>query len=967
MPHPPAALTAALTDRYRVKRELGVGGMATVYLAEDTKHRRDVAVKVLRPDLAVSLGAERFLREIEIAASLHHPHILPLYDSGGAGDVLFYVMPFVPGQSLRDRLEKASALPIDDAVRILREVGDALEYSHTQGVVHRDIKPENILLSGAHALVTDFGVAKALTDAAASSSITSTGMALGTPTYMAPEQATADPQLDHRVDIYALGVMAYEMLAGRAPFLGTNPQQVLAGHLAHQPDPLSRYRASVPPALEAIVMRCLEKNPADRWQKAGEFVQALEALPTNSGATAAMSAAPASVASSGQASAAETVASGRVASPPGASAPSTSNPRGRKRLVTAGVLVIVLSVLGVGWYRQDGRAGTLIGDAVLARNDLLLVSEFANRTADSTLAQTVTDAVRVELQQSRVVDVMSQAAMWDALDRMGLAHDAVLEESKAQELAEREGAKAFVVGDVARLGSGYQLTARVVASSGGSEAFTARATASNDDELIGAVEELGRALRRGIGESLRDLAAAPPLAKVTTASLPALKLYTAASRAENDGQRDRAIALANEALVIDSTFASVWRLLFVMHANNGATQLATRATERAYALRDRLSEKNRWATEADYHRGRNDTIAEEAAIVRSLELGGSPVSYADFLLKRQRFDEAEGMARRGVTEDPSGPVGWWNLIEAQVAQRDFVGADSSLAGMERVLPGHVFFRLLQVHTRFAQRDFDELETFLADSADRELRATRVYRCFVQLQRARFEGWRQCADGAMPGARDYPKITLAEFRLTGDSAPARRVLQSFVDTPSDDRDPDTYAWHIALAAELGDVARARSLLDSWRAMDESTRPGFLADSALAVGAIAAAEQRWEPAVRAFRAWRSGPLVTAIHEYNRGLAEAAFAYDKLGAADSARVLLERALSVSSVSTDLGYEATWYAPALERLGDLYAERGDRAKASDYYRRYVDLLRDAEAPMDANVRAVRAKLERVVAEPAR
>jgi serine/threonine-protein kinase len=281
----PERLDAALTGRYRIERELGAGGMATVYLAEDQKHHRQVAVKVLRPELAATLGAERFLREIEIAAKLNHPHILPLYDSGGTGDVLFYVMPFVEGQSLRDRVTKSGALPIDEAMRIIREVADALAYSHQHGVVHRDIKPENVLVSSTHALVTDFGVAKAVSDAASAAHLTGTGITLGTPAYMAPEQATADPAVDHRVDIYALGVMAYELLAGQVPFRGTNLQQVIAGHLTRRPDPLSTYRATVPPALEELVMRCLEKNPADRWQSAEEVVRAL-ALPTSTSSAA---------------------------------------------------------------------------------------------------------------------------------------------------------------------------------------------------------------------------------------------------------------------------------------------------------------------------------------------------------------------------------------------------------------------------------------------------------------------------------------------------------------------------------------------------------------------------------------------------------------------------------------------------------------------------------------------------------
>jgi len=199
-------LRASLADRYRLERELGHGGMATVYLAEDLRHHRQVAVKVLRPDLAATLGPERFLREIEVAARLHHPHILPLYDSGDAGGFLFYVMPYEPGQSLRERLDREKELPIRDVVRLLHDVVDALAHAHQSGLVHRDIKPENVLLSGRHALVTDFGVAKAVSEATGRQKLTTIGVALGTPAYMAPEQAAADPHIDHRADIYAVGV-----------------------------------------------------------------------------------------------------------------------------------------------------------------------------------------------------------------------------------------------------------------------------------------------------------------------------------------------------------------------------------------------------------------------------------------------------------------------------------------------------------------------------------------------------------------------------------------------------------------------------------------------------------------------------------------------------------------------------------------------------------------------------------------
>ncbi len=278
-----ARLTAALADRYTIERELGQGGMATVYLAYDIKHERQVAIKVLREDISASLGAGRFLREIKIAAQLQHPHILPLLDSGEEDGFLFFVMPYIKGRSLRDRLDREGELPVHEAVRLITEVVDALVEAHEHGVVHRDIKPDNVMLSGRHALVTDFGVAKAISEATGRNMVTTLGIAVGTPTYMSPEQAAADPNVDHRSDIYSVGVMAFEMLSGRPPFVGNTPQQVLAAHVTEEPDSVARRRPAVPATLEAVVMRCLAKRPADRFQSAAELHAALEPLATPSG------------------------------------------------------------------------------------------------------------------------------------------------------------------------------------------------------------------------------------------------------------------------------------------------------------------------------------------------------------------------------------------------------------------------------------------------------------------------------------------------------------------------------------------------------------------------------------------------------------------------------------------------------------------------------------------------------------
>jgi len=280
-------LTAALSDRYRIERKVGEGGMATVYLAEDLKHHRRVAIEVLKPDLAAVLGADRFIQEIATTASLQHPNILPLFDSGravapsageagGGTDVfLYYVMPYVEGESLRDRLDREKQLPVQEAVDLTSEVADALDYAHRQGVIHRDIKPENILLHDGRPMVSDFGIALAVS-AAAGGRMTETGLSLGTPHYMSPEQATAEKEITGRSDVYSLASVLYEMLTGDPPHTGSSAQQIIMKIVTEEPAPVTKLRKSAPPNVAAAVAKALEKLPADRFATAGGFASALE-------------------------------------------------------------------------------------------------------------------------------------------------------------------------------------------------------------------------------------------------------------------------------------------------------------------------------------------------------------------------------------------------------------------------------------------------------------------------------------------------------------------------------------------------------------------------------------------------------------------------------------------------------------------------------------------------------------------
>ena len=427
MSDPVARLNAALEGRYSIERELGEGGMATVYLAEDVRHHRKVALKVLRPDLAATLGPERFLREIEIAAGLTHPHIVPLHDSGEADGFLFYVLPYIEGESLRDRLVREGELPITEAIRILRDVVDGLAHAHDHGVVHRDIKPDNVMLSGRHALVTDFGVAKAVSEATGRHQLTTVGVALGTPAYMSPEQAEAADHIDHRADIYAVGALGYELLAGAPPFSGKSPQMTLVAHVTQAPKPVTEHRSSVPPALAHLVMRCLEKKPADRWQSAEEMLEHLEGLATPSGGLTPTHVQPATT--------------------------SVEVGGGTPTWLKVAVPLAVAGIALLAWTALSGPPGEsadVPGVATTAEDapERLVVIPLENLTTDPEMdvwGQLAADWMARAIDGPRPLPVIPSTTVRDAVRELG-------EAAGLTAVAERTGATYAVAGTVARTG-----------------------------------------------------------------------------------------------------------------------------------------------------------------------------------------------------------------------------------------------------------------------------------------------------------------------------------------------------------------------------------------------------------------------------------------------------------------------------------------------------------------------------------
>jgi serine/threonine-protein kinase len=496
-------LQAALADRYTIERELGRGGMATVYLASDLKHGREVAIKVLRAEVAAVIGRDRFLREIQIAARLQHPHVLPLFDSGEAAGWLYYVMPYVEGESLRDRVNREKQLPIDDALQIAREVADALAYAHSVGIVHRDIKPENILLSAGHALVADFGVARALS-VAGGTRLTETGIAVGTPLYMSPEQASGEVELDGRSDIYSLGCVLYESLAGEAPFTGSTAQAVMARHSLDPVPSLRTVRSTVSVALDCAVARALAKVPADRYPTAQQF--------------------------------ADVLAAGGLLS-----RPRTTWARRARRVALAGVI----GAAAIGLWRASPLARSPGLDA-----RLLAVAPFDILVPGA------------ELWREGLVDVFARNL--DGVGPLRAVPPSVVlrrfsgraDRASARALGKRVGARLVLTGSL--LGAGPDSVRLAVTL-----LDVARDRAVAEFELRGSADRVDLLLDSATVRVVRELGREQPIGAVRAAGMPttslaALKAFLQGEQLYRQTAWDSAFAYYKRTVDLDSTFASAW-------------------------------------------------------------------------------------------------------------------------------------------------------------------------------------------------------------------------------------------------------------------------------------------------------------------------------------------------------------------------------------------------------------------------
>jgi serine/threonine-protein kinase len=612
-------LAGALGDRYRVERELGHGGMAIVFLAEDLKHNRRVAIKVLKPELSAALGSERFLREIQIAATLQHPHILPLYDSGSAGSLLYYVMPYVEGESLRQRLARERQLPLDAALQVTREAGSALQYAHEHGVIHRDIKPENIMFSGGQAVVADFGIARAV-NAASAEPITSTGLVVGTPQYMSPEQA-AGGAVDGRSDQYSLACALYEMLSGQPPFTGASAHAVIARHSLEAVPSLRVVRQTVPLAVENAITRAMAKLPADRFPSVQGFVDALAFPAIAPGATT-------------------------IAAP-------TTSPRPRlSRQLMAG-LVAGLLLLGAGaWWLVAGRTapGAPPASARLTAVAVLPFQDMAAGPDSSYLGDGMTEGLIADLGDIGSLKVISRSSTSQGATR------------SLAELAKELGVDAVVKGSIRKAGDSVRVNVRLIQAGDSSLLF-----ARDYQGGLGELPDLQREITLAITGAIRADVKGEERSRLDTRRKLDQRAYDAYLRGRfylDRGEMDQ----AKQQFEHSGQIAPDWAPPYVGLANYYAalpfyTNLspvevlpkARSALAQALRLDETLPEAH---AASAYIRAYYewDWRAAEREFRRALELrpnyADAYFSYSRFLASRRRLDEAIAQLGRAVELDP---------------------------------------------------------------------------------------------------------------------------------------------------------------------------------------------------------------------------------------------------------------------------------------------------------------------------
>ena len=985
-------LGAALGDRYRIERELGHGGMAIVFLAEDLKHHRRVALKVLRPELASSIGPVRFMQEIAIAAALTHPHILALHDSGEADGLLFYVMPYVEGETLRDRLNRETNLPVEEALRVVRDMADALSHAHRAGVVHRDIKPENILFEAGHAVLSDFGIARAV-DVAGVDPITAPGLAVGTPAYMSPEQAIGNRALDGRSDIYSLGCVAYEMLGGEPPFTGPSPQTVVARHVLEPVPRLATLRPTISAGVQRVIEKALAKVPADRYATATEFRSALKQL------------------LSGEHLVAE------------AGGPGTTSRR-RSTLLTyggVGLAVVIGSAIALSraFHRTPPSGST-------PDPNRIAVFPFHVTGSDTILAEGLAELLAVEFTGEGVARSVDAGTVWRAWHGAGGAPSQPRTADDAVRVARGLGAGRLVLGNVVGTGNRLTVSATILDVTNG--AIVAHAEPVSD-----VPDSLPRLLRRFTTSLLaqetrrEDTGARDP----GTDSPEALRSYIAGQAAVRHGQYVEARGFFERAVESDSTFTRA-SLAAVMTARwtGGSGPETPRFRRLAWAQRDRLNSRDRtmlvislgpdypaptptaervaiaeraadqfpdnvdmWENLADqyFHDGLQlgypDAAQRSAAAFnRALALDStfSSALFHLFDLASARGDQAE-LRRLGEAYLASSPtavyatgVRWrmavafrdWGAVEREMQRLERAGVYDALS----VMMGELWDSVGMAHA-------DRLLTAMARNAttesDREF-ATRMG-VYVNLNRGRPRAAHEVGPWFGGGPRKPFGFEILEW-LYGDGDSALAAEDARVYAPIADArqasDPDERqrqyratcvveqwrVWggeHATVARSIERLAAAATPRDSARTVAEARTCGVALQ---ALAAVRSHAPDAEVAVARFDSViRSGPVHRTIGLTDPAMLDwelllLARLYELRGDVPRALAATRRRALWET------YPASFFLSAsLRQEGRLAVAAGDREGAIRAYRWYLTLLRDPEPTLIPRRDSVRLTLSRL------
>jgi serine/threonine protein kinase/tetratricopeptide (TPR) repeat protein len=916
----PDSLRLALSDRYALDRELGQGGMATVYLAEDLRHHRKVAIKVLKPDLAAALGPERFLREIELSAQLTHPHILPMLDSGGTaapghkdpGKFLYYVMPFVAGESLRDRLDRERQLPLDDALQIAREVADGLAYAHSHGVIHRDIKPENILLESGHAVIADFGIAKAIA-AAGSERLTETGLAVGTPPYMSPEQASGGSDLDGRSDLYSLGCVLYEMLAGQPPFTGPTAESVVRQHLTVDAPSITGIRPAVPAHVAAALQRALAKTQADRFATTSRFAEALRGTTTLS-----------------------------------VPAARTAMERRGRRVAAAAAALAILSVagwLGARRLRPPSSASSP------AHRPYTIVAEL-DGNAPAEVRAAARNLIVSALDESGVLASLPDDQVRLGLTLAGKPETMRLDVVAARELAVRGSVRTVVTGTIDQVGRTYHAAVRVLDADSGIVVASRSDVARGEDDLIPTLDRVVRTVRGDLGERRAAIAANRPLEQAATASFAAYQRYRRARELTVDGDNVAAVAAYKSALALDPQFAAAWRALSAAYSNMGFPDSGLAAVNSALGWPDRLTDQQRLVAEGFRAGYLGDDSANAAVQEQAHRLyGGSPANLSQVLDRLGRVSEAAGLFEDWERSAPFGlrPLELSDLTAYLLALGRFDEARRRAAS----LSGDIGM-LARLRVAVWTADWPAAESLATGLLDRtRIPRWRTDALWTRASVAAAQGRVREAQGILGtcpcrlqqlGLRlisGSPVTGFQQGATPADTATAGRLLAAME------------------AAAAGDTSAARHILTRVRIVRSARRPRLEDQATLVEAWLAAAAGRPGETVRLLR-----PLAQRGTPAGRGLTQAvgwslAVAYERQGQLDSAAAQLERLAAWQGASVSDGTQrGLAHAFAHQRLVMLYLRLGRLDAARRHWQVFLETFTTPDPEVRHLVDEARAAL---------